>query len=791
MEEQKYKRRKISHDMVKKNNDYEEDLYDEDEYEEDDDYDEGEFDDFIVDDNNVEYYSDEDDSEYIDDGNNNDDNSESDEEADIINILNDEITLDILKKISKNKNLDEIIFELKKEKNDIKKSINKNFSAIVKDNIHFQLQSFDYIIDKLKKENSKNFDIQKFISKEQENNQELLKKTVKDNIDMVLNSSKPNETLYNEIVNFGQDKNNLSNYIKNLNDNDKKEYYTKIKEIKTENKTIPNALQVLNLNTSNKNKNAILSMISEYENMHNHDTDKTKHSRWINKIMKVPFGKYFNPPIKSNARHSKIKKYLNNLKNLMDEKIFGHEDTKQQLIKIIAQNISNQNESGNVFSLCGSPGVGKTEFIKNVIAPCLKRPFYFISLAGISDGSILEGHSFTYVGSICGKIVEALIETQCMNPILYFDELDKISETTKGQEIANILIKLTDKTQNKTFHDLYFNGIDFDLSQALMIFSFNNRDKINPILEDRMKIIKVDGYDLNDKLQIAKLHLIPELKKEIGINFEINMTDEALTFIIENYTNESGVRKIKEKLKDIFLELNLRFYTENKNNFNIDLNMIENDLLKTHYKIDFDVIENNKFIVGSCNGMYATDNGMIGGTMNIKSSFVYSNKSGEMILTGSLEKVMKEMSIYSKTIAWNILPANKKKKLFDKLQKETIHIHFGDTATKKDGPSAGCITMIIILSLFLNEPLNQDFAMTGELDGIQVKKIGGLSQKLYGCKKNGIRTALVPKENKKDLEKILNKNKNLIDENFNVIMVDTVYEAIDLIFQNKIDYVKI
>lgn len=243
----------------------------------------------------------------------------------------------------------------------------------------------------------------------------------------------------------------------------------------------------------------------------------------------------------------------------MDSEVYGHQATKDQLVKILAHTITNPQEGGNVFALQGPPGIGKTALIQDGISKALGRPFAFISLGGATDASFLEGHDFTYEGSQPGRIVEILQQAKCMNPVIYFDELDKVSETAKGDEIINILMHLTDSTQNSHFNDKYFGGINFDLSKAIIIFSFNEEHKVSRILRDRMKIIRVKGYKMLDKINIGRDYLIPKLIKQIGLDdIKLNITDELLEFMIDTYTNEGGVRKLKEMLNDIFLEINLR-----------------------------------------------------------------------------------------------------------------------------------------------------------------------------------------------------------------------------------------
>ena len=207
----------------------------------------------------------------------------------------------------------------------------------------------------------------------------------------------------------------------------------------------------------------------------------------------------------------------------------------------------------------GAPGTGKTTLIKEGISKILQRPFAFLALGGATDSSFLEGHGYTYEGSTWGKIVNILIQSKCMNPVIYFDELDKISETPKGEEITGILTHLTDTTQNNCFHDKYFANMDFDLSKSLFIFSYNDESKVNPILKDRMYRIHTAGYVSKEKITIAKKYLIPKIEKNVNFKSEdITITDEALIKIIDGFTDkEKGVRNLKRCLEIIYTKLNL------------------------------------------------------------------------------------------------------------------------------------------------------------------------------------------------------------------------------------------
>jgi len=211
-------------------------------------------------------------------------------------------------------------------------------------------------------------------------------------------------------------------------------------------------------------------------------------------------------------------------------------------------------------------GVGKTTLVKDGVAKALERPFHFISLGGASDASYLDGHSYTYEGSTWGRIADILMQSKCMNPIIYFDELDKISETPKGEEIMNLLIHITDSSQNDRFQDKYYSGIDLDLSRCLFIFSHNNHERVNPILRDRMYNIRVSGFNLKEKQVIAEQYLIDQTLKEIGLYEKVSVSKDIIQHIIEDFTgDEKGVRELKRCIHTVMSKLNLlRFYNDPK-----------------------------------------------------------------------------------------------------------------------------------------------------------------------------------------------------------------------------------
>jgi ATP-dependent Lon protease len=245
--------------------------------------------------------------------------------------------------------------------------------------------------------------------------------------------------------------------------------------------------------------------------------------------------------------------------NNMNKAIYGHVEAKIHILQVIGKWMRNPQSQGNVLAIQGPMGNGKTTLIKDGIAKSLNRPFEFVALGGASDSSFFEGHSYTYEGSRWGRIVDILHKCGSMNPIICFDELDKVSETLKGDEIVNMLIHMTDSSQNNKFQDNYFPGIDIDLSKVLFIFSFNDESKINRILKDRMYVIRTKGYNTKDKLQIAHNYLLPDILNTYNYTKDdIQFTDDILTEIIKNYTSgEEGVRNLKRCIENIVSTLNI------------------------------------------------------------------------------------------------------------------------------------------------------------------------------------------------------------------------------------------
>lgn len=487
-----------------------------------------------------------------------------------------------------------------------------------------------------------------------------------------------------------------------------------------------------------------------------------------------------------------INEYMKNVSNILDVAVHGHERAKRQVERIIGQWINGE-KTGYCFGFEGPPGVGKTSLAKKGIAECLKdnnnnsRPFSFIAIGGSSNGSTLEGHNYTYVGATWGRIVDILMEKKCMNPIIFIDELDKVSKTEHGKEIIGVLTHLIDPTQNDTFQDKYFNGIDLDLSKALFIFSYNDVSLIDKILLDRIHRIKFNHLTIDDKLTITRNYILPEIFYKMGLKDILYFSDEVIEQIIEKYTNESGVRKLKEILFEIVGEINLSILKENED-FDIPINITLNDICNKYLK-DRQEIPIKTIIdipsVGIINGLWANSLGN-GGVLPIEAHLFPTSNFLEFKLTGMQGDVMKESMNVAKTLAWSLLEREKIKELisdFEITKMQGIHIHCPEGATPKDGPSAGTAITIAIYSLMTNRKIKNDFAITGEicLQG-KVTAIGGLDLKILGGIRAGVKNFIYPEQNSKDFNDFYEryKDKSILN-NINFHCVNNIKQVIELI----------
>jgi ATP-dependent Lon protease len=306
-------------------------------------------------------------------------------------------------------------------------------------------------------------------------------------------------------------------------------------------------------------KSAAMKKINSLRYMEPGSGEFYKIKNWVDTFMRIPFTNQQNLPITIEDGVDKCHEFMANAQKTLDQAVYGLNDAKMQIMQMLGQLITNPKAIGTAIAIHGPPGTGKTSLVKEGISKILNRPFAFIALGGATDSSFLEGHGYTYEGSTWGKIVQIIIDSKCMNPVIYFDELDKISDTPKGEEIAGILTHLTDTSQNSQFHDKYFAEINFDLSKCLFIFSYNDESKVNPILKDRMYRIKTKGYASKEKTVIANNYLLPRIREQVKFSTEdIIVSNEVISHIIDTHCNkEDGVRNLKRCLEIIYTKLNL------------------------------------------------------------------------------------------------------------------------------------------------------------------------------------------------------------------------------------------
>jgi ATP-dependent Lon protease len=382
-------------------------------------------------------------------------------------------------------------------------------------------------------------------------------------------------------------------FFNNLNLEQKKNFLKNEYNIKNSSDNIPIRFKILKLNINNSYKNQLLNQLKIINtNDDSNSSDYFKYMNYFKIITSIPFNKFKNININKNNNRD-VKQYLINSKNKLDQTLYSQNNIKQQFIEFIAKFISNPSSQGYILGIQGPPGIGKTTLIKNGLSDILNRPVHIINLSGNADSSYLNGHSFTYEGSKPGKIIDILISSNCMNPIIYFDELDKLSNTSQGKEIENLLINITDTSQNNLFEDKFLSNIPIDLSKIIFIFAYNNSNNISPILLDRINEFKLNGYNIEEKSIILLKYIIPNIIQEFNLNSQINFSKNSIEYIVNKYNNnEDGMRNLKKKTYKIISLINLAKISNdpsiiNLNTLNfplkININIIKKIILNINY----------------------------------------------------------------------------------------------------------------------------------------------------------------------------------------------------------------
>ena len=464
------------------------------------------------------------------------------------------------------------------------------------------------------------------------------------------------------------------------------------------------------------------------------------------------------------GKNTKERLDINRAEEVLNEEHYGLEDVKERILEYLSVKKMSGTLKGPILCLVGPPGVGKTSIARS-IAKAVNRKYVRMSLGGMRDEAEIRGHRRTYVGAIPGRIVYSLKEAKSMNPLILLDEIDKLSSDYKGNP-GDALLEVLDSEQNKTFRDNYME-LPIDLSKVLFITTANSLDTIPRPLLDRMEVVEVSGYTYEEKFNIARNHLIPKIFKEYKLNNEvITINDEAIRFVIDGYTRESGVRSLERVISSLIRKSMASILKKNLKGMNIDKAKVEELLGTKRYSFDEKMKEDK---IGVVTGMAWTVYG--GDTLPVEAMVM--SGSGKLQLTGQLGDVMQE----SAKAAYTYVRANASKYNIkeDFYKTKDIHIHVPEGAVPKDGPSAGVTMVTALVSALSGNKVKCNVAMTGEvtLTG-RVLAIGGLKEKSLAAYRMGIDTIIIPKENEKDIEKIPSS----VKENLNIITAEDVGEVL-------------
>jgi ATP-dependent Lon protease len=463
-------------------------------------------------------------------------------------------------------------------------------------------------------------------------------------------------------------------------------------------------------------------------------------------------------------KRSRVKKDLKSAQDILDHDHYGLEKVKERIVEYLAVQTRTNKVTGPILCLVGPPGVGKTSLGKS-IARATGRNFVRMSLGGVRDESEIRGHRRTYIGSMPGKVIQGMKKAKTSNPLFLLDEVDKMGHDWRGDP-ASALLEVLDPEQNNSFNDHYLE-VDYDLSDVMFLTTANTLNMPAPLL-DRMEIIRLSGYTEDEKVEIAKRHLIPKQIEKHGIKKgEWDISDTGIRDVIRYYTKESGVRNLERELANLVRKAVKEILMKESTDVKVTKRNVEKYLGVKRFR--FGEIEQND-LVGVTTGLAWTEVG--GELLNIEAVMVPGK--GKMTITGKLGDVMTESIqaaksfVQSRAIEFGIEPP-----LFNK---RDIHVHVPEGATPKDGPSAGVAMVTSIVSVLTGIPVNKEVAMTGEvtLRG-RVLPIGGLKEKLLAAHRGGIKTVLIPKDNEKDLAEIPDNVKRGLD----IVPVTVVDEVLE------------
>tara|TARA_B110000305_G_scaffold32499_1_gene31619 strand:+ start:5785 stop:8214 length:2430 start_codon:yes stop_codon:yes gene_type:complete len=480
---------------------------------------------------------------------------------------------------------------------------------------------------------------------------------------------------------------------------------------------------------------------------------------YLDWILDIPWGK-----------KKKVIKDISAAQETLDKDHYGLDKVKDRITEYLAVQNRSKKIKGPILCLVGPPGVGKTSLGKS-IAAATGREFIRMSLGGVRDESEIRGHRRTYIGSMPGRIIQSLKKVKTTNPLFLLDEIDKLGSDFRGDP-ASALLEVLDPEQNSAFNDHYLE-VDYDLSQVMFVTTANSLD-IPQALADRMEVIRIAGYTEDEKLEIAKRHLVEKTKENNGLSAdEWKVSDDAIQSVIRYYSREAGVRGLEREINSLARKAVKDIALNKSDSVNVTSENISDYLGVKKYR--YGKTENDD-LIGVVTGLAWTEVG--GDILNIEAVMLPGN--GKIKATGKLGDVMKESIdaassfVRSRAVSYGIEPP-----IF---QRKDIHVHVPEGATPKDGPSAGVAMVVAIISVMAEIPIKHDVAMTGEMSlRGRVLPIGGLKEKLLAATRSGIKTVLVPSENERELSEVPENIKDKLD----IKLISTIDEALDFALTKK------
>ena len=512
---------------------------------------------------------------------------------------------------------------------------------------------------------------------------------------------------------------------------------------------------------SKEAKEKALNELKKLKQMSPMSAEATVVRNYLDWLLDIPWGK-----------KKRVKKDINKSQEILDKDHYGLEKVKDRITEYLAVQNRSSKVKGPILCLVGPPGVGKTSLGKS-IASATGREFIRMSLGGVRDEAEIRGHRRTYIGSMPGRIIQALKKVKTSNPIFLLDEIDKLGQDFRGDP-ASALLEVLDPEQNNAFNDHYLE-VDYDLSQVMFVTTANTMNIPGPLL-DRMEIIRIAGYTEEEKLEIAKRHLIEKVKENNALtDKEFKISDDVIRSVIQNYTREAGVRNLERELNSLGRKAVKEISQNKSDSLNVSSDNISDYLGVKKFRYGK---KENDDLIGVVTGLAWTQVG--GDILNVEAVMVPGQ--GKIRTTGKLGDVMKESIdaassfVRSRAVNYGIEPP-----IF---QRKDIHVHVPEGATPKDGPSAGVAMIIAIISVMAGIPVKNDVAMTGEMSlRGRVLPIGGLKEKLLAALRSGIKTVLVPSDNDRELSEVPDNIKDKLD----IKLVSTIDEALELALVRKPD----